>query len=132
MNAGKLLAIGAAITVTLAVGTSIWLDPPADNRTRAMDDERMRRLALIKTAVDNYFARHQALPRDLEALNAETNELLRASWRDPKTGGPFEYEITAEKNYRLCANFERSSSRRYTYYFPEHKVGRDCLEYNVK
>jgi hypothetical protein len=133
MNAGKLLAIGAAITAALAVATSIWLNPPAENRARALDVERSSRINILQAAVTGYFTKHQTLPKDLDALN-EIKNLASTQWnlQDPATGEPFGYEIVDEKNYRLCANFERPSDGRPLNPAFIHKSGRDCVEYQVK
>ena len=133
MNAGKLLAICAAITATLAVATSIWLDPPAENRARALDVERSNRINALQFAVAAYFTKHQALPKDLDALSEDKNPAFtQRNFRDPATEEPFGYEIVDEKNYRLCANFERPSDGRPLNPAFIHKSGRDCVEHKVK
>ena len=132
MNTGKLLAIGAAFTVVLTVAISIWLDPPADNRARAMDGERVNRLQFARSAIADYFVQHKALPSNIDALESYRGPLGNKIWHDPVTGQTFEYEITGEKSYRLCVNFERKAENGVSYYFTDHKAGRDCFDYNVK
>jgi hypothetical protein len=131
MNAGKALAIGAALTAMLAVSISLWLNPPAENRARALDLERMRRLKFVELAVDKYFVDHQTLPRSLDALDAEKNQLVFQNWHDPDSDQPFSYEVTGDTSYRLCANFARSSENQSSQY-DKHKAGPDCFDVKTK
>jgi hypothetical protein len=132
MNAGKLLAIGAALVAVLAVSISIWLDPPAENRARRMDGERLRRLNLTRSGIEAYAAKNRALPASLEALDAERNHIQHESWHDPDSGQPFTYEITGEKSYRLCADFDRKADGQPYMSFSRHNAGRDCFEQTIK
>ena len=132
MNAGKLMAIGTAIAVVLAVTISIWLDPPWEVRARTMDRQRLQRLSRIEASINTYFTAHKALPTDLNVLDAEKNQLLYEAWHDPDSGEPFEYEVTGEKSYRLCAHFARDADDSTIYYYRKHTVGRDCFEYSIK
>jgi hypothetical protein len=134
MNAGKLLAIGAAITATLAVATSIWLDPPAENRARSLDAERIQRLNRMQSAINSYFSRNDALPPDLDALIADKtgDRLTAGDWRDTKTGRPFDYEIIDETSYRVCAIFDTSENGEGVFSAFRHNAGRDCFERKLK
>jgi hypothetical protein len=130
MSIGGILAAGAAIVAGLAVATSIWLNPPSENRARALDAERTRRLATIENAITGYYQKRQALPKDLETLDAEYSYIARETLHDPGTGQLFEYGVLGEKDYRLCAVFERSADG-ISSYSPKHKAGRDCFERKV-
>ena len=131
---GKGLAILAAVVVIVAVSTSLWLNPPSENRARAFDRVRLQDLRAIENAMRLYFNKHQALSADLMTLDHEDNQLRRASWHDPETGQPFEYEILGTKSYRLCANFSRNSDEgenSFDYAFRKHSAGRDCFQLSV-
>src|SRR5512137_1138191 len=104
-NSGKILSILAALVAVAAVSTSIWLNPPSENRARALDRERLDGLKLTQNAISRYFDIHHALPADLKALDSEKNQPIQANWHDPETHRPLEYEIIGEQSYRLCANF---------------------------
>jgi len=135
VNGGKLLAIAAALAAAAAVSVSIWLDPPAENRARAMDEQRISRLLNTKMAIETYFRAHTALPVALDALYGDKERGSQGGWSDPESGELFGYEIAGEKSYRLCANFSRASSERDIFFYrgrPKHSAGRDCFEYRVK
>jgi type II secretory pathway pseudopilin PulG len=131
-DAGQILGVTAAIVALAAVSAVIWLNPPADNRARAMDRQRMIRLSATQSAIKDYFTKHKALPANLGALDAESKERQRFNWRDPGTDKPFEYEIKGEKSYHLCAIFERNSGEGAPYFYARvHDAGRDCMDYQV-
>jgi hypothetical protein len=132
MNVGKLLAISAAVVVALAVAISIWLDPPSENRARAMDGQRLWRLSRIESAINNHYRLRQRLPANLQELEVDKSDLGLQNLIDPGTGEPFEYEVVGEKDYRLCATFERSADGdRDLLYTRTHKAGRDCFDQKV-
>ena len=132
-NGGKVLSVFAALVAVAAVSTSIWLDPPSDNRARALDVERLEGLELTQDAIKKYFHINHALPADLTALDIESNQAILTSWHDPETHQPLEYQIIGETSYRLCAWFARESdwqnSGRYS--SKKHTAGRDCFQYNA-
>lgn len=95
------VAVGAAIVGGLVLAGS----PESARRTR-LDDRREADLQGIATAVDLYWSQNRELPADLERLGRERGVRLR-SLEDPQTGDPYEYRITGEKTYELCAVFDR-------------------------
>jgi hypothetical protein len=130
---GKSLSIVAALVAVAAVSTSIWLNPPSENRARALDQKRLDGLKLTENAIKKYFHVHHALPPDLNALDSEKNQPIQANWHDPETKQPLEYRIIGEQSYSLCAIFARNSDWQSpeTYSFKKHSAGRDCFEYDV-
>ncbi len=132
-NSGKVLSILAALVAVAAVTTSIWLNPPSENRARSLDQKRLQGLKSTEIAIRKYYHDHNALPKDLTALDNETNQAIQANWHDPETQQPLEYEIRGEKSYSLCARFARNSDWQNTaeYDFKKHSAGRDCFEYEV-
>jgi type II secretory pathway pseudopilin PulG len=130
---GKTLSILAAMVAVAAVATSIWLNPPSENRARTLDEERLNGLQRAESAIERYYNTHDALPADLKVLDSERNQPMQASWHDPETHQPLEYQITGAQSYRLCATFARSSDWQnpQAIAFRKHRAGRDCFEYNV-
>jgi len=133
VNSGTILSAVAALVAVAAVSTSIWLNPPSDNRDRALDLERLDGLRLTRNAISRYFDIHHTLPADLKVLDSEKNQPIQADWHDPETHQPLEYEIIGAQSYRLCAKFARNSDWQNSeeYSFKKHSAGRDCFEYNV-
>jgi hypothetical protein len=132
-NSGKMLSIIAALVALAAVTTSIWLNPPSENRARSLDRERLDGLELTERGINKYFEIHHALPTDLKVLDSETNQPIQANWHDPQTHHPLEYKILGQQSYSLCASFARNSDWQNPEDddFKKHSAGRDCFEYNV-
>lgn len=132
-NIGKMLSILAALVAVAAVSTSIWLNPPSDNRARSFDQKRLGGLKITEDAICKYFDIHHALPADLKALDSEKNQPIQANWEDPETHQPLEYKITGKQSYSLCAKFALSSEWQdpQDFSFKKHTAGRDCFEYDV-
>jgi hypothetical protein len=132
MSIGKILAAGAILVVALAVAASIWLDPPSENRARAMDSQRLWRMSRIEMAINDHYRLRQKLPATLDELEFDKSYLGRHELLDPDTERPFEYEVAGEKDYRLCAVFDRSSEEEARIlYARRHKAGRDCFDHKV-
>jgi hypothetical protein len=132
MSIGKVLALSAALVAGLAVAASIWLNPPSENRARAMDSQRLWQLSRIESAISNHYRLHQKLPANLGELTADKSDLAHGNLRDPGTGQMFEYEAVSERGYRLCAVFERGVDNEPRLYVRRHKAGRDCFEQKVE
>lgn len=132
-NSGKVLSIIAALVALATVTTSIWLNPPSENRARSLDQERLDGLKVTERAISKYYDIHHALPADLKVLDTERNQPIQASWYDPQTHDPLEYKILDQQSYSLCARFARNSDWQNPkeYDFKKHSAGRDCFEYNV-
>jgi hypothetical protein len=132
-HGGKVLSVLAALVAVAAVATSIWLNPPSENRARFLDQKRLDGLKRTENAINKYYDIHHALPANLGALDSEKNQPIQANWHDPETQQALEYEIKSEKSYSLCAKFARDSDWQNPrdYDFKKHSAGRDCFEYNA-
>jgi hypothetical protein len=130
---GRTLSILAALVAVAAVATSIWLNPPSENRARNLDEKRLIGLERTEHAICRYHDIHDALPADLKSLDSERNQPIQANWHDPETHQPLEYQITGAKTFRLCATFARNSDWQdpESPTFKKHGAGRDCFEFDV-
>lgn len=131
---GKLLALFGAVVAAAAVSTSIWLNPPSENRARTLDQVRLNGLQRVEMAITSYYNLHHALPPSLQVLESESPMLAQKDWLDPVTKQPFEFGITGEDSYQLCANFSRGtdeSASRYDFQFRKHGAGRSCFQYRA-
>lgn len=129
---GRFLAIAAAGVAIAAVAVSIWLNPPADNRARSLDDIRAERLRDMQRTIDAYFGRHKTLPARLDVFRSQMDSLSSVNWHDPETGRPFEYHILGNTSYRLCATFERDSDSERVPRGLFHHAGRTCFDNQLK
>ncbi len=107
--AGFNFFVGVVVAmVVAAVAVGLYLaGSPNTERGRRFDTERVNALAGIAAAVDSYYGEKGALPPTTEALTTENIHL--GPFVDPKTGEPYEYQVTGVSTYELCAVFEYDS-----------------------
>ena len=130
INRGKLLAAITGLVAVAAVSTSIWLHPPSENRAQRLDQIRIESMNNIDRAINMYFKVNHVLPPDLKTLNKDGRQ-FPLTWEDPETRQPFEYQISGERSYRLCANFARNDDVDQGYFGHIHKAGHDCIDYTI-
>jgi type II secretory pathway pseudopilin PulG len=133
----------AAATVVLVVVTSIvgglvLAGSPQRSRLTRLDDRREQDLQVIARAIDAYWSQHQELPEGIESLPQQRISPAK-SVRDPQSDEPYEYRITGEKTYELCATFVLEDSeperihraRRNSEQFWSHGAGPTCFQLEV-
>jgi hypothetical protein len=121
----------AAIVVVVAAGLFV-AGAPSEERARRLDERRLQELRDISYAANLYLDRHKRLPVSLPELAAEGGSSIRL--QDPE-GRPYEYRVTGEKTYELCATFQRDSSEqspRMAGDFWSHGLGRQCFQLERK
>jgi hypothetical protein len=109
---------------------------PGTQRALQFDQRRVSDLQQISYAIDEYWTRNQALPETLEKLQ-DSRYYFVQSLTDPETGKPYEYQISGEKTYELCAVFALSSAddRQLLRFSPkvwEHEAGRVCFSLEIQ
>ena len=132
------LAVTATVAVVAAIVAGILvLDPPAVQRARRLDWQRVNDLNELRSAVENYWSRHDTLPSNLAALSAEQG--FRLPNGDPETAAAYEYRVTGETSYELCATFVTDtatwgpSEGRWSEVSQwSHGAGRQCFTLHVK
>ena len=129
----RLLAIAASLAMAAAIvaGISV-LGSPMHQRALQLDSRRMANLSLISMQVSAYWSQHKSLPPDLASLNLE-----HAIASDSVSGVPFEYVVTSNESYRLCAKFDAASESEgrtngaYALRW-NHPAGRHCFDLGTK
>ncbi len=100
---GRWLAIAASVVVIATVVSAlIAIGPPAQQRKVALDARRAHELLSLANAIDIRADRDDRLPAALTALEGAGQWL---SIKDPASGAPYDYAITGDNTYRLCAVF---------------------------
>lgn len=134
----RLFAGGVTATVLLSLLGGLYLaGSPGRARQRALDGQRETHLATIADRIDRFWSQQGRLPGDLQELRG-TRGIWVQSIQDPATGEPYDYTITGESTYELCAVFDTDSERdeiepafverRVTASrFWEHRAGRECF-----
>lgn len=130
------LLVAGAVASSIVYGI-ILSGSPGTQRALQLDQRRVSDVQQISYAIDEYWARNQALPATLEALQ-DSRYYAVQSLTDPETGEPYEYRVSGEKTYELCAVFSLSSENdRQPLRFPaskawEHEAERACFELEVQ
>ncbi len=102
-----LLAV-AIVVAAFAVGSGVWMiGPPARQAELRIDQRRVSELDGIARSVEAYYTRNKRLPESLPALKDELGTDLAIA--DPETGAGYDYRITGEKAFELCATFAQPS-----------------------
>lgn len=121
---------------------------PTSRRTERFDERRVQDLSVIQSHVINYWQNKGALPGNLGEL---PNDLLGVVVPvDPKIGNAYEYKVTGDLKFQMCATFETSSkgdsnggrksmpALPMSYPYPggevqtwDHGVGRVCFERTI-
>lgn len=130
MNIHRLALIGSIAVVVAAVIAGLWLiGSPAEQRQQRLDERRVSDLEQLSQAV--YWHRNQR-----RALPASTSDLVNGRRLsrlpfDPSTEEPYEYRVTGERRFELCAVFATPSRSEDAKDFWHHEAGRHCYEFDV-
>ncbi len=100
-------AWAATIFVFFSVVTSFaFMGSPATQRDERLDERRIQDLQTIQWQVVNIWQVSQSLPETIDELKETVGARIPV---DPETGSLYEYEKMGESNFRLCAEFNRTS-----------------------
>ena len=133
-----LFAAGASIVVLAVVTIGLYLNgSPLDVRRERLDQQRVSDLRAISNALDQT-ARSPggALPAALSGLDRDERwAYLRT--RDAVTGETYEYRVTGDRSYELCAQFDAAGAGTAYETSPEnsfwqHAAGRHCFAFTVR
>lgn len=127
--------VSLLIIIASFIGTFFIIEPPAEARKKAFDQTRVNNLQEIKYAIDDYYREYQQLPASLTDLAASRGYIKIT---DPKTGQPFEYQISSNDSYQLCAEFDTTNKNQPAdqYSYPPYSeflfdAGRNCFNRQV-
>jgi hypothetical protein len=134
-------AIASAV-VLIAVVYGIWLvGSPGAERERKFDERRVQDLQNIQNEIRSItLGKNQGLPVNEQALVnplPETLNDVRArsvymepNILDPETSAPYEYKVTGESTFELCATFNFVRADQYDVQW-NHPAGRHCYDFDV-
>lgn len=98
-------AVASAIVIGAIFASLYHLETPREAREARIDNEQIGSLQEIQWRIEEYYRTNEALPDNLAALYGEF-PIPKA----PDNRTPYEYVVTTEKSYQLCATFVRDSS----------------------
>ncbi len=97
-------------TLTLiAVATGFILGgSPITQQAKRYDEIRLNAFSSIQSKIDNYYSTYKKLPQSFSDLTYSSYD--RADlYNDPQTKKQYEYKLTSDTSYKLCAEFSTES-----------------------
>lgn len=136
----KVLAAAASIIVIAAIVMGFVLfGSPHTQRLRRFDERRVNDLSWIQQEVTNYWQINKKLPQNLELLNNDLTGFHLSV--DPQTAKNYEYIISGQLNFQLCAEFGIKGDDYGVQYGPyragkavdswHHEAGRVCFDRKI-
>lgn len=105
---GRVMAVVLGSIVVIAVGVGLWVaGSPAEARLERLDQRRVNDLRTADGAIDRYWRERARLPLALDSLPSTFAD--GHGLKDPTTELPYEYQISGDSSYTLCATFDRAS-----------------------
>lgn len=105
----KALAWGVSIVVLAAViGGFFVVGSPAKQRALNFDSRRVSDLQMIQSQAVNYWQQKGTLAPGLLGLTDNISGFVAP--KDPQTGADYEYRVTSNLSFELCANFALPST----------------------
>ena len=101
---------------------------PAEQRDRRFDEERVGDLRVLQSQIINYWIQKEALPAELDDLKDSISGFVPPE--DPATDLPYEYYVTGDLTFELCATFKTSSYESFQQNW-EHDAERTCFERTI-
>jgi hypothetical protein len=130
MNGHRLAAIFSIAAVVAAVAAGLWsIGSPSEQRLRRLDERRVADLTQLSQTVYWHQDQRDALPSSAAEL-VDGRRLSRLPL-DPSTEEPYEYRVTGERKFEVCAVFDRASPPEDAKDFWYHDAGRRCFEFDV-
>jgi len=130
MTAHRIAADGSAPVLVAAIAAGLYLSgTPGEQRLRRLDERRVADLQRLSSIIDLYHMQTGQLPAELERLI--DGRRLSSVPRDPATAEPYEFRITGDERFELCAEFSRASTALTPAdSFWRHDEGRQCFEFD--
>ena len=124
---GRTLAIALTVIVIAAVGTGLYVaGSPRTAREEALDRRRVDDIREIEGRVKEFRRAYGTLPSTLASI--ESADGVASIRRDPATGEPYEYQVTGDSTFVLCATFAFPSAETNRYGSERaHPAGRHCF-----
>lgn len=138
----KYLVYGSVILVAAAIIAGfLTIGTPGEQRARKFDEQRIHALQGVQANIIEYWRTKDILPGNLSDVEDSIIEYKIPV--DPETKEQYEYKVTGELSFQLCANFSTEMSpemiERYSLARPaveiggnwEYAEGRTCFERTI-
>lgn len=101
-------AVGSSAVIVAAITASLFVvGSPAKQRDARLDQNRVSDLQTIQSSLIDYWRDKEALPENLVAM--EDDIIGYRNPTDPESGEVYEYTVTGELTFQLCATFMTQS-----------------------
>lgn len=128
----RIFVIGVVGITSVAIFAGFFVaGSPQKERMRRFDDRRVSDLQTIQFEIANYWQAKSALPESLDQLRDDIRGFIPPS--DPESGEPYNYRITGDMSFELCAAFNRPLPAQ-PFGFEEnwlHDEGRTCFSRTI-
>ncbi|MBI3627528.1 MAG: hypothetical protein HY220_02135 [Candidatus Sungbacteria bacterium] len=138
VKAARILwAAGVVLALTVIGGFFVIGSPFAQRQVR-FDEERVNNLMLVQSEIISYWQAKQKLPPSLSDLKNDISGFVPP--HDPESGASYQYAVTGQYAFDLCAVFDRPSSKTPSpaYRYPasqndvwQHASGRVCFSRSI-
>ncbi|TAL49984.1 hypothetical protein EPN81_04055 [Patescibacteria group bacterium] len=110
-------ATASSVVIVVAIVASLFIvGSPSKQRDVRLDQDRVSGLQTIQSSLVEYWRTKEVLPENLTALEDDISGYRNPV--DPESGEAYEYFVTGELSFQLCATFttetDESSKDRYT------------------
>ncbi len=116
------------IALASVIGGFMIIDSPATARAVKFDQQRTNDLYNLEGMINDYYSQNKKLPQDLSAEKF-------SQYQDPETNKVYDYKITGEKEYELCATFSLAYNPNRSEYnyggnkdWSYHQAGYQCFK----
>jgi hypothetical protein len=127
---GWSLGIAAVIVAVATIAAAISvMGTPGEQRAARIDERRVDDLQALEFDIRAFAEKNGRLPGDLSTLARLPGR--RLSLRDPERRTPYEYRVTADNTYQLCAVFRTDTAVSGNAEWRKqwaHGVGRTCFD----
>jgi len=107
-NIPKILAAVLAVIVVASIVAGFFIvGTPTTQRARKFDDKRAGDLQVLQNQIINYWTQKEVLPTDLGQLQDSISGFIVP--QDPLTESEYEYTVSSELSFELCATFKTES-----------------------
>ncbi|OGM89387.1 hypothetical protein A3J77_01200 [Candidatus Wolfebacteria bacterium RBG_13_41_7] len=138
-KSAKLIRIIAVVAVIAVIAGAFFISgSPFAARDQKIDSQRESDLQGIQSQIIYHWQKKGVLPTSLSELTDSISGYKAPN--DPETGVPYEYKITDDLNFELCATFSTEISKdngigRYPMqndsYLWDHGKGKTCFERSI-
>ena len=118
----------ALVVFTTLIVSLAFIQTPQEARERKIDQQTITYLQDMQWRIEDYYRSNDTLPTDIDSLYVVTSAPTA-----PKNTADYEYKITSDTAYSLCAEFNHDSTNNGFYpvfeknYNWEHRAGEWCF-----